>query len=160
MKSDRLLVILALVTLIVVVMMLRPKQPPSTTVVRVQETVPTPRPFLGGGVLRSPEFRKPPLKEYKPRMYQQMGLLLSDDETLPLYGKESPTHRDRYFYYTTTPGDQIYPLPVSYDNRDCMDDIGCQEFYGNEEVTVTGKSGSYKTKIYSNRQMYYDDRIV
>lgn len=158
MKSDRLLVILALVTLIIVVMMLRPKQPPSTTVVRVQETAP--RPFLGGSVLRSPEFRRPPLKEYKPRMYQQMGLLLSDDETLPLYGKESPTHRDRYFYYTTTPGDQIYPLPVSYDNRDCMDDIGCQEFYGNEEVTVTGKSGSYKTKIYSNRQMYYDDRIV
>jgi len=156
MKYDRLLIALSILALVAALFLLRPMQP-STTVIRVQDT---PRPFVGGGVLRSPEFRKPPLKEYKPREYQQMGLLLGDGETLPLYGKESPTHRDRYFYYTATPGEQIYPLPISHKDRDCMDDIGCDEFYGNEQVSVTGKSGTFSTKIYNNRQFYYDGRVL
>ena len=43
-----------------------------------------------------PEFRGPPLKRYKPRHFQQMGLLTNEDgSTLPLYGRESRTHRDR-----------------------------------------------------------------
>ena len=82
------------------------------------------------------EYREPPIKEYKPGHVQQMGILVgNDDETLPLYGKEVRGRRDQYHYYTTTPGDQVYPLPVTIDNRDCMDDIGCRELYGNEAVS-------------------------
>ena len=96
-----------------------------------------------------PEFRGPPLKRYKPRHFQQMGLLTNEDgSTLPLYGRESRTHRDRYHYYTTTPGEQIYSLPITYNDRDCSEDIGCPEFYGNESVTVTGQSGNFSTNIY------------
>lgn len=156
MKYGRFLIALSILALVAVLVFRWPFSP-QTTVIRIQDA---PRPFRGGGVLRSPEFRKPPLKEYKPRRYQQMGLLLGDGETLPLYGKESPTHRNRYFYYTTTPGQQIYPLPISYNNRDCMDDIGCDEFYGNEEVSVTGKSGLFSTKIYNNKQIYYDGGML
>ena len=95
------------------------------------------------------EFRKPPIKEYKPGYVQQMGLLVGpDEETLPLYGKEVRGRRDQYHYYTTTPGEQIYPLPVTLNNRDCMDDIGCKELYGNESVSVLGKTGSFQTKLY------------
>ena len=95
------------------------------------------------------EFRKPPIKEYKPGYVQQMCLLVGpDEETLPLYGKEVRGRRDQYHYYTTTPGEQIYPLPVTLNNRDCMDDIGCQELYGNESVSVLGKTGSFQTKLY------------
>ena len=95
------------------------------------------------------EFRKPPIKEYKSGYVQQMGLLVGqDEETLPLYGKEVRGRRDQYHYYTTTPGEQIYPLPVTLNNRDCMDDIGCQELYGNESVSVLGKTGSFQTKLY------------
>ena len=96
-----------------------------------------------------PEFRGPPLKRYKPRDFQQMGLLTNEDgSTLPLYGRESRTHRDRYHYYTTTPGEQIYSLPISHNDRDCSEDIGCPEFYGNESVTVTGQSGNFSANIY------------
>src|SRR5210317_355962 len=95
------------------------------------------------------EFRKPPIKEYKPGYVQQMGVLVGpDEETLPLYGKEVRGRRDQYHYYTTTPGDQVYPLPVTIDNRDCMDDIGCQELYGNESVSVLGQTGSFQAKLY------------
>lgn len=100
-------------------------------------------------VQREPEFRKPPIKEYKPGHVQQMGVLLGEDgETLPLYGKEVRGRRDRYHYYTSTPGQQIYSIPITHDNRDCMDDLGCQELYGQENVTVLGKSSPYKTKLY------------
>ncbi len=101
---------------------------------------------------RSPEFRQPPLKQWRPKKYQQMGLLSNGAETLPLYGKESATHRDRFFYYTTTPGEQIFPLPIEHNGRDCMDDIGCPEFYGNESVAVTDREGAYTAKIYRTEQ--------
>ena len=78
-----------------------------------------------------------------------MGVLVGpDEETLPLYGKEVRGRRDQYHYYTTTPGDQVYPLPVTINNRDCMDDIGCQELYGNETVSVLGQTGSFQAKLY------------
>jgi hypothetical protein len=95
------------------------------------------------------EYRKPPIKEYKPGYVQQMGVLVGpDEETLPLFGKEVRGRRDRYHYYTVTPGEQMYSLPVKHDTRDCMDDIGCQELYGNETVSVLGQTGSFQTKLY------------
>lgn len=98
---------------------------------------------------REPEFRDPPIKQYKPGYMQQMGVLIGpNEETLPLYGKEVRGRRDRYHYYTTTGGENLYPLPVSRNARDCMDDIGCEELYGNETVSVTGKAGSYSVKMY------------
>jgi hypothetical protein len=98
---------------------------------------------------RAPEFREPPIKQYKPGFMQQMGLLVGEgEEPLPLYGKEVRGRRDRYHYYTTTGGENLYPVPVSLDSRDCMDDIGCQELYGNESVSVTGKTGSFDVKMY------------
>ena len=104
---------------------------------------------------REPEFRGPPYHNYKPPEFQQMGVLTGGaGEILPLYGKASNAYRDRYNYYTTTPGQQIYPLPVSHDNRDCTEDMGCNELYGNETVNITGMTGpfnvnSYRTKTFT-----------
>ena len=123
------------------------------TVVEVPVEVPVmvspPRPVRTQEMRREPEFRGPPIKQYKPGYMQQMGILTSENgETLPLYGKEVRGRRDRYHYYTTTGGENLYPIPVSHDGRDCIDDIGCQELYGNESVTVTGKDGSFDVKMY------------
>ena len=114
--------------------------PPVKEVVVVKETV--------------PEYRQPPYKQYKPPNYQQMGLLTSDVDgsVIPLYGRESFGYRDRYNYYTTTTGNQVYSLPITYQDRDCTEDIGCQEFYGNEVVNVLGKD--YKTKMYRTNNYY------
>ena len=98
---------------------------------------------------RPPEFRGPPLKRYKPGRFQQMGLLKNDEgEMLPLYGRESRTHRDRYHYYTTTSGDQIFPLNITVGDRDCSEDVGCQELYGNETVNVNGSDNDFSVDIY------------
>jgi hypothetical protein len=98
---------------------------------------------------RAPEFREAPIKKYKPGYMQQMGILTgAGQETLPLYGKEVRGRRDRYHYYTTTGGENLYPIPVAFNGRDCMEDIGCEELYGTETVSVTGKTGSYAVKLY------------
>ena len=98
---------------------------------------------------REPEFRSAPIKQYKPGFMQQMGILTgAGEETLPLYGKEVRGRRDRYHYYTTTGGENLYPVPVTHNARDCMEDIGCQELYGNETVSITGKTGSFGVKMY------------
>lgn len=131
--------------LVGVVVYLMTNKPP---VVKVPVEVPKPYP-VEVPVRMEPEFRPPPVKEYKPGHIQQMGILLGEDgETLPLYGKEVRGRRDRYHYYTATPGQQIYSIPVSYGDRDCMDDMGCQELYGQEKVTVLGKATPYEAKLY------------
>lgn len=104
---------------------------------------------------RQPEFRDPPIKDYKPGHVQQMGVLLGENnETLPLYGKEVRGRRDQYHYYTSTPGQQIYSIPITHDGRDCMDDLGCKELYGNEDVNVLGKAATYAAKLYRTDQFF------
>lgn len=121
---------------------------PTDKVVEVTKEVPVPYP-VEVFAQREPEFRKPPVKEYKPGYVQQMGVLLGDDgDTLPLYGKEVRGRRDRYHYYTATPGEQVYSIPVTHENRDCMDDLGCRELYGNESIQVMGKAAPYQAKLY------------
>jgi len=97
---------------------------------------------------REPEFRSAPIKQYKPGFMQQMGVITGNGETLPIYGKEVRGRRDRYHYYTTTGGENLYAVPINHNARDCMEDIGCEEIYGNETVSVTGKTGSYAVNLY------------
>lgn len=122
---------------------------PQVIKVPVEVEVPVVVPVRTQEVRREREYRGPPIKQYKPGHMQQMGILVGGEgETLPLYGKEVRGRRDRYHYYTTTGGENLYPIPVSHDGRDCVDDIGCQELYGNETVTVTGKTDSFNVNMY------------
>ena len=142
-KTQMLSAVLFVLVLALVYMWYNPR------VVKVQTQPSLPVPPRPVSVRRDPEFRGPPIKKYKPGQMQQMGILTGPNETtLPLYGKEVRGRRDRYHYYTTTPGQQIYPIPISHNARDCMEDIGCQELYGNETVSITGKTGSFGVKMY------------
>ena len=99
--------------------------------------------------VREPEFRGPPIREYKPNTYKQVGLMMGENNDMfPIYGRPSYAYNNRWNYYTTTQGDQVYPLPISNGNRDCTEDIGCDELYGNENLSILGKNGTYKTTIY------------
>lgn len=117
--------------------------------VEVEVEVPVPVPVRVPDVRPPPEFRGPPIKRYKPGRFQQVGIMTNDvGETLPLYGREVRNRRDRYHYHTTTQGDQVYPIPVSIDGRECTEDIGCPELYGGETVTVFGKDTPFIVKTY------------
>src|SRR6056300_1929510 len=148
-KTKTQLLWVALVVLVVVIGYMWYNPQVVEVPVEVPVVVPPPRPVRTQEIRREPEFRGPPIKQYKPGHMQQMGILVNEGgETLPLYGKEVRGRRDRYHYYTTTGGENLYPIPVTHDGRDCIDDIGCQELYGNETVSVTGKTGSFDVKMY------------
>jgi hypothetical protein len=139
-------IVLFSLTALVAYMWHNPKVVTLTT--PVERPMPMPMPPIHVPT-REPEFRGPPIKQYKPGYMQQMGVLTSETgETLPLYGKEVRGRRDRYHYYTTTGGDNLYSIPLSHNSRDCMDDMGCQELYGNEAVSVTGKTDPFTVNMY------------
>lgn len=123
---------------------------PRVVEVEVPVKVPVEVPVVVEPPRRAPEYRGAPIKKYKPGYMQQMGLLVDEtgSETLPLYGKEASGYRDRYNYYTTTTGEQMYPVPVTHEGRECTEDIGCPEFYGEESVDILGKNATYTVKMY------------
>ena len=143
-KKSLMISVIILLAIVILYQIYNPK------IVKVNETIEVPVPVeVPVQIPVEKEYRSPPIKKYKPGHVQQMGVLVgNDEETLPLYGKEVRGRRDRYHYYTTTPGDQIYPLPVTHNDRDCMDDIGCPELYGNENISVLGQNGNFQTKMY------------
>ena len=150
-NATGLIIIIALVG-VITYLVTRPRE-----VVRVPVQVPFRQPMRQREPVRrrQPEFRDPPRKDYKPGHVQQMGVLVGEnDETLPLYGKEVRGRRDQYHYYTSTPGQQIYSIPITHDGRDCMDDLGCKELYGNEDVNVLGKAATYAAKLYRTDQFF------
>lgn len=80
-----------------------------------------------------------------PETYQSMGVIKTDDgQILPLYGRRTVSRSDRFQYYTRTDSYNPVQLPIQHNRRDCMDDIGCEELYDREMVTVkpTGQRGT------------------
>ena len=80
-----------------------------------------------------------------PESYQSMGVLkMEDGEILPLYGRRTASRSDRFQYYTRTDTNNPVQLPLRYKNRDCQDDVGCEELFDGESMVVvpTGKKGS------------------
>jgi hypothetical protein len=73
-----------------------------------------------------------------PQAFQQMGILKSGDQVLPLYGRQTAYRTDRYNYYTRTDTYNPVQLPIKYERRDCMDSIGCGELLGGETVKIKG----------------------
>ena len=45
----------------------------------------------------------------------------------------------------------MYALPIQSGDRDCTEDIGCNELYGNEQVSVTGMSNNFNVTTYQNK---------
>jgi len=129
----------AFLVVILALLFVRPPSPSVTIQTQVMEPVPT----------REPEFRRPPIREYKPNTYKQVGLLVGEDSDIyPIYGRPSYAYNNRWNYYTTTKGHQVYPLPISNGDRNCTEDIGCDELYGNENISILGKTGNFKPTIY------------
>ena len=66
-----------------------------------------------------------------------MGVITTDDgKVLPLYGRRTASRSDRFQYYTRTDTYNPVQLPIQHNRRDCTDDIGCEELYDRDVVTV------------------------
>jgi hypothetical protein len=79
-----------------------------------------------------------------PESFQSVGLIQSDGGVLPLYGRRTMRGSDRWNYYTRTDTFNPVPVPIRFQRRDCMDDVGCQEILSGEhiKVEILGKEGT------------------
>lgn len=84
-----------------------------------------------------------------PESYQSMGIVKKEDGTvLPLYGRRTAGSGHRYQYYTRTDTYNPVQLPIQYKRKDCQDDIGCDELFSGEEVTISATGEKAKTTLY------------
>lgn len=79
---------------------------------------------------------------YNSSTYQQVGLLTSEEAdkepiVLPLFGRKIPNRSDRWQYYTATDKNNMMRIPLSYQNRDCEEDVGCNEIYTGDQLQVS-----------------------
>lgn len=77
-----------------------------------------------------------------PTTFQHVGILVSKTDPsnpiiLPLFGRPSPTRKERWEYYAATDKNTMLRIPILYENRNCSDDdVGCTEIYEGEPVVV------------------------
>jgi hypothetical protein len=83
-----------------------------------------------------------------PEAFQQMGIIKTGEQILPLYGRQTAYRTDRYNYYTRTDTYNPVQLPVRYERRDCMDSIGCDELLGGENIQVAGLGKQGSVEVY------------
>ena len=83
-----------------------------------------------------------------PESFQSVGVVRVEDKILPLYGRRTAGGSDRWNYYTRTDTYNPVPIPINFQRRQCMDDVGCQEILSGDEVKVDVMNKSGRTSIY------------
>jgi hypothetical protein len=83
-----------------------------------------------------------------PESFQSVGIIYVGELVLPLYGRRTAGGRDRWNYYTRTDTYNPVPVPVQFQRRDCMDDVGCSEIMSGEDVKIEALRKEGKTNIY------------
>jgi Family of unknown function (DUF5755) len=84
-----------------------------------------------------------------PESYQSMGVIKTSEGTvLPLYGRRTTARSDRFNYYTRTDTYNPVPLPIEYNKRNCQEDVGCNELFDGETVTIKPTGQTATSSIY------------
>lgn len=83
-----------------------------------------------------------------PESFQSIGMIHTDGQMLPLFGRRTIGSSDRWNYYTRTDTYNPIPIPLKYQKRDCMDDVGCNELYSGENVRLEGTGQNGKVTLY------------
>jgi len=98
---------------------------------------------------------------YYPEQFQQMGILkTADQQILPLFGRRTGGSAYRFNYYTRTDTYNPIQVPINYQRRDCMDDIGCDELMGGEDIKIRGLDKNAKVEVYKFDAPKYIAAIV
>ena len=90
--------------------------------------------------------------------YRQLGILTrvnKDDTILPLMGRPLIVNRDKWNYYTMNDKNNMIKLPISFKNKSCTSNIGCDRVYNGDTVYVEGYSDLFRVTLYDNSTMEY-----
>jgi len=90
--------------------------------------------------------------------YRQVGILKRQSGTemiLPLIGRPLFSSRDKWNYYTISESNNMVKLPVSYKQKSCTSEYGCDNVYTGDIVYVEGYNDTFKVTIYDNDTYKY-----
>jgi hypothetical protein len=90
--------------------------------------------------------------------YRQVGILKrlnGAESVLPLMGKPLVTNRsqDKWNFYTMN--EFNIKLPVSFKQKSCTSEYGCDNVYNGDTVYVEGVDSAFKVTVYDNAIMKY-----
>jgi hypothetical protein len=96
-----------------------------------------------------------------PESFQSVGVVRVEDKILPLYGRRTTGGGgDRWNYYTRTDTYNPVPIPVRFQKRDCMDDVGCNEILSGDDIKIEVMNKEGKTKMYKYDGPKYIQGII
>ena len=123
---------------------------------RDYETYPDTRGFIPPPGVRAVPIQVP--TQGLPQEFQQMGVLTAPGGSstsatpnrtlLPLFGRKVAVSRERYNYYTRTDGYNPIQIPVTFKNRKCDDDNGCDEIMDGDTVGAPIIGQSFVATVY------------
>ena len=88
--------------------------------------------------------------------YRQVGLLKrmnGQEMLLPLMGRPLFTSRDKWNFYTLN--ENNLKLPVTFKQKSCTSEYGCDNIYNGDTVFVDGIDAPFKVTMYDNATMKY-----
>jgi len=83
-----------------------------------------------------------------PESFQSIGIIKAGEQILPLYGRRTVGSNNRWNYYTRTDTFNPVPIPLRYQRRNCMDDVGCEEMMSGENIRVDALNKEGQVDIY------------
>lgn len=90
--------------------------------------------------------------------YRQIGILtrVNGGETiLPLMGRPLFRNRDKWNFYTINDKNSMIKLPITFKNKSCTSDQGCDNLYNGDTVYVEGYNDIFRVTSYDNNVMQY-----
>lgn len=90
--------------------------------------------------------------------YRQIGILtrVNGAETiLPLMGRPLFSNRDKWNFYTMNDKNAMIKLPITFKNRSCTSEQGCDNIYNGDTVHVEGYNDIFRVTVYDNNVMQY-----
>ncbi len=96
-----------------------------------------------------------------PESYQQMGILTgADGKMLPLYGRRVAPRSDYFNYYTRTDTYNPVAVPLTYKNKDCQDNQGCNEIFSGDSIRMGPTGEAVKVTLYGFDGPRYSPEIA
>ena len=90
--------------------------------------------------------------------YRQIGILTrvnGGEIILPLMGRPLFRNRDKWNFYTMNDKNAMIKLPISFKNKSCTSQQGCDNVYNGDTVHVEGFNDIFRVTVYDNNVMQY-----
>ena len=101
--------------------------------------------------------------------FEQIGILSKKDVSnntvlpgnnnksvvIPLIGRKTYINSRRWNYYTATDKYHVVKIPIYVKNKNCLDNLGCDELYDGDIINIPEYNGDFVVKLYNINKLRY-----